>query len=284
MRDRNPGLIQAAAVGGSAGFTLVEALIVIVMTGVVGGAFVSLLMTQDRFYSRLDDGIATEQSLRVATDLASTELRMGSPANLMAAQPDSVSIRFDLFRAVVCDVAGGNSVHLFVYDSAGNANLPASFAGTAYQAPYTTAFEFADGWTGTSASSGAAKSVCVGNAAPDSSPATLYRTVSGWTGNFPSGVPPRGSIVRRYGRLTYRLAPSGFGPGWALYRGSQELVGPLDPTSAFEYVMADSSVQSAVLPGDLPDIRIVRLNAVAIGEDPRFSVRRWLRFDVPLRN
>ena len=51
-----------------AGFTLVEGLIVVIMLGVIGSAFVSLMMAQDRFYSRLDEGINAEQSVRIAAD------------------------------------------------------------------------------------------------------------------------------------------------------------------------------------------------------------------------
>jgi len=266
------------------GFTLVESLIVIIMVGIIGSAFLSLLMAQDRFYSRLDDGIAAEQSLRASADLVSNELRMGGPEDVLAAEPESVSIRFDVYKAVVCEVTGGNSVQLFVYDSAANPSLPTNFVGTAYSGPYSSTYEYADNWTGTAAASVAAKTTCVANGTPDTTPTSLYRDASGWNGNFPSGVPDRGSIVRRYRRLTYRFAPSGFGSGYGLYRGTQELVGPLDPTSSFEYVMVDSTVQTSVALADLPDIRIIRLNAIAIDDDPRFDLQRVLLFDIPLRN
>ncbi len=266
------------------GFTLVESLIVIIMIGIIGSAVLSLLMAQDRFYSRMDDGIAAEQNLRAAADLTSNELRMGGPGDLLAAEPESVSIRFDVYKAVVCEVTGVNSVHIFVYDSATSPNLPTNFVGTAYSGSYTTTYEYADNWTGTTPASAAAKTVCVANGTPDTTPSSLYRDASGWNGNFPSGAPDRGSIVRRYRRLTYRFAPSGFGSGYGLYRGTQELVGPLDPTSSFEYVMVDSTVQTSVALADLPDVRIIRLNATAIDDDPRFDLQRILLFDIPLRN
>ena len=48
--------------------------------------------------------------------------------------------------------------------------------------------------------------------------------------------------------------------------------------------MVDSTVQTSVAFADLPDIRIIRLNATAIDDDPRFDLQRTLLFDMPLRN
>ncbi len=258
-------------------------MIALVVTGIVMTAFLSLLRAQDRFYSRLDEGVAAQQNLRAAADLVSSEVRMSGPGDVMAAVPDSVSVRFDVYHAVVCAVTGSNTVALFVYDSAPNPNVTTGLVGTAWSGPYQSTYEYADGWTGSSATSAAAKTECVNNGTPDVTPSALYRSMSGWTGTF-TAVPPRGSIVRRYRRLTYRFAPSGMSGGFALYRGTQELVGPLDPRSAFSYVMADGSVRNTVSPSDLDNIRVVRLNAIAVDDDPRFDLQRNLIFDIPLRD
>lgn len=254
------------------------------MVAVISGAFLSILLVQDRFYSRVDEGISAQQNLRAAVDLAASELRMGGTGALIAGAADSVSVRFDVYRAVVCDVSGGNSAYVFVYDSVANAGLGGSFVGTAYNLPYTTTYEFADGWTGGSSTSASARTTCIANGTPDTLPTTLYREVTGWSGNFPSGVPTRGAIVRRYRQLTYRFAPSLMGPGIALWRGGQELVGPLDATSAFQYVMAGGGVQNSLAPADFPNVRAIRINAIAIDDDPRFDLQRAIVFDVPFRN
>ncbi len=267
-----------------AGVTLVEALIVIVMVGLLGSAAVSLLRSQDRFYTRLDHGVTAEQAVRIAADLVSSELRMGAPEDVLAAEADSVSLRFDVFRGVVCETNGANAVYLFVFDSVPNPSLPTSFEGTAYSLPYVVDYEYADGWVGTTSASSAAQTACTNNGAPSGSPASMYRDMSGWVGNFPSGLPARGSIVRRYRQLTYRLGASGFGAGWGLYRGTQELVSPLDPSSTFEYVLANGTVLTSVPAGNLQDIRLIRLRTVAVDQDPRFDLTRQLDADIPLRN
>ncbi|MDX1579333.1 MAG: prepilin-type N-terminal cleavage/methylation domain-containing protein [Gemmatimonadota bacterium] len=266
------------------GFTLIEAVIVLAVLGILGAASIKLLMTQDRFYSRIDHATLAQQNVRAAADLVSAELRMSGPDDVLAARPDSVSVRFDVYQAVVCEQTGGNGVYVFVYDSVPNPNIAGGMTGTAWSDPYSSTYEYADGWTGTMSMGGAAKTTCVANGSPNLTQNSLYRMVSGWSGNFPSGVPTRGSIVRRYRQLTYRFAPSGMGNGTALFRGPVELVSPLDPASSFSYVMAGGGVQSSVSPGQLGNIRAVRINAIAVDEDPRFDLQRTLQFDIPLRN
>lgn len=270
------GAVRRAA----AGFSLVEAMIAMVIVGLLGTAVVSLLMTQGRFYSRVDEEVAAQQSLRAAADLASAELRMSGPTDILAAEPESVTVRFDVFHAVVCEVTGANTVALFVYDSAPNPYVTSGWQGTAFSGPYVVPYEYADGWTGSTVPG--AKADCIAAGAPDTT-ASLYRYVTGWLGAF-SDVPPRGSIVRRYRPFTYEFAPSAIANGMALYRGPQELVGPLDASSVFAYVMDDGTVQASVAAGDLDRIRAVRINAVAVDDDPRFDLQRSLRLDVPLRN
>lgn len=267
-----------------AGFSIVESLIGLAVATVIGSAFLSLIMAQDRFYGRLDSGVGAQQNLRAAADLVSTEVRMAGPDDMLAAQSDSVSLRFDVYHAVVCDVTGGNTVAIIVYDSAPNPNISTGLTGTAYSQPYQTTYEYADGWMGSSTAATGAKTTCTGNGAPTTFASSAYRYVSGWTGNFTSGVPPRGATVRRYRQLTYRFAPSGMGSGTALYRGSQELISPLDVTSSISYQMADGTVRTNVVLADLPDIRVVKLNVVATDDDPRFDLQRTVTLDIPLRN
>lgn len=269
----------------SAGFTLVEAMIALILVGVLGGATLSLLMSQDRYYSRLDDAVAAEQSLRASADLMSSEIRMsGVPGDIRVAVPESVTMAFDVWQAVVCDVTnpGIGQIAMFVYDSAPNPNLSSGTWGMAYKDPYATTYRYADGWSpGINASSG--KATCTSALAPDTTATHLYRQISGWPGQFGGDTPERGAIVRRYRHLSYRFGPSSMGTGYALFRGPQELAGPFDPGSSLSYVMADGSVRTSVTGSDLLDIRRVRVNAVAIDDDPRFDLERDLVLDIPLR-
>lgn len=279
--DGRPGPNRRRA---QTGFTLVEMIITITVTTVLGAGILSLLLGQNRFYGHNDDAIYAEQSIRAAVDLMSAELRMASPSDVMAATSDSVSVRFDLVRAVVCAVTAGDQTAVFVYDTVSNANLPSGFRGGAFSGPYDSAFVYADGWIGTTSGSGSAKNTCVDNGAPDLTGTQLYRRVSGWGAGF-GAVPVQGSIVRSYGRLTYRFADSGFGPGLAVWRNSQELVSPFDSGARFRYVLDDGSVVTSVAPAQFNQIRMIRIEATAIGDGvDRYGVKRTIEHSIPLRN
>ncbi len=264
----------------SAGFTLVEVLITIVVAGVLGAALMGLVLGQQRFYGHSDDTIIAQQNLRAAMDLMATELRMASPTDVMVARSDSVAVRFDILRGVVCDTSAAQAT-VFVYDSVASANLPAGFRGTAYSGAYDSTFVYADGFTPTSSGSGAAKTTCTGNGAPAGYPNSSYRTASGW----PGVVPARGSLLRWYGALAYSFGPSNSNNWDALWRNGVELVTPFEVGAVFRYVMANGSVQNNVAGGQLQNIRQIRVMAAATGDGVnRFGVRRPLTYDIPLRN
>jgi hypothetical protein len=86
--------------------------------------------------------------------------------------------------------------------------------------------------------------------------------------------------------VTYKFdASSFFVTRWALWRGTQELVGPFEAGAGFSYVMDDGSVQSSAGPSDFADVAAVRLTATAVGEGTnRYDVARPIEFDVPFRN
>lgn len=269
------------------GFTLIEALIALVISGLVASALISLLVGQSRFYERTDDAIYAEQSLRATFDLMSAELRVAGAPDLVAAEEDSVTVRFDVARAVVCDSVDADEAALFVYDTITNANLPASFVGTAYSGPWESDYDYADGWTGSVSETGSGpRAVCTAAGAPGTGTDDLYLAITGWSGHFADGVPDRGSVVRRYRALTYRFGASSFFTSrTALWRGSQELVGPFEDGAGFSYVMDDGSVETSVSGSDLEDVTAIRVTATAVGDGAnRFGVSRSMEFDIPFRN
>ena len=267
------------------GFTLVELLISLVIAGLLMSALVSLVTGQNRYGVAALDQIQAEQTVRAAVDLASSELRMAGAGDLIVAGADSVSIRFDLSRAVVCEVTGADEVAIFVYDSVSDANVRPTFVGTAWAQPGVRSFEYADGWLGAVMDTGAVpRSTCVDSGAVSAGADDAYRTVRGWTGAFAAGVPGRGSLIRRYGRLTYRFGPSSFGSGWALWRGSQELVAPLAPGGRFIYRLDDGSEATDVPEEDLRRVIEIGIIAKTPGDATTASIGRSVAYGVPLRN
>ncbi|MDT8436581.1 MAG: prepilin-type N-terminal cleavage/methylation domain-containing protein [Gemmatimonadota bacterium] len=275
------------ASGRDAGFTLVEALIALVISGILASALISLLVGQSRFYERTDAQLYAEQTVRGAMDIMSSEIRMGSGTDLLAAEADSVSLRFDIARAIVCASSGSNAATALMFERNSGVNLAAGGSpGTAWSGPYETAFRYADGWLPTQSATGSApKATCAANGAPSTYVDTDYAELTGWLGTFPS-APPAGAVVRFYDRLTYRFAPSTFFTSrTALWRGTQELIGPFADGAAFSYVMDDGSVRTSVSGSDLAAVAAVRVTATALGDGAnRFAVQRPLSFDVPFRN
>lgn len=268
------------------GFTLVEALIALTISGIVATALVSLLIGQSRFYERTDDQLNAEQVAQATFDLLSTEIRMAGATDLLAAEADSLAFRYDVLQAVVCDQTPGDAAAIYVYDRVTNAGLTGSFVGIGVSDPYAVTFDYADGWNPTPDASGSGpKSVCTSAGFPGTGASADYLELSGWTSHF-SSTPTRGSMVRGYGRASYTIKPSTFfSSRWSVWRGTQELVGPFESGAAFAYVMADGSVQSSVTSSDFDDVVAVRLTATAIGDGAnRFDVSREVDFEVPFRN
>jgi prepilin-type N-terminal cleavage/methylation domain-containing protein len=277
---------RAFRVPDESGFTLVEALIALVISGVLASALVSLLIGQSRFYERTDDQIYAEQSLRASMDMVATELRMGSPSDLISAEADSVTLRFDVMRAIVCDTTGADAVTAFVFDPLDNANVTGGLPGTAVSGPYEESFAYADAWLPTEASTGSGpRASCVATGAPAGLPDASYAELTGWNSGI-GARPEPGSLVRIYGNLEYSFAPSTFfSTRTALWRGNQELIGPFDNEAGFSYVMADGTVQTSVSSGDFADVRAIRLTAIALGDGAnRYDVQRPIQLDIPFRN
>lgn len=268
------------------GFTLVELLAGLALAGIVAAAVVGVLLGQHDFYAGSAARTHARQGMRAAADVISSELRMASPHDLLSAGPDSVSVRADVLRAVVCGPASAPAGALAVYafDTVTNPNLPAGFRGYAFSDPRTDAWRHADG-ARLDVSPGAGRSACVASGAPAGAADWRYRTVSGWRapGSFDT-VPARGAVLTRYGRLTFSIEPSGSHPGrLAIYRNGQELVSPVAGGATLAYLLADGREVPGVAPAALGEVRAVRLAATTLSPRPRYRARSELRLHVPLQ-
>lgn len=269
------------------GFTLVEMLIALVVTGILAGGVVSLLLNQNQFYGQTDDVVFAEQSLRATADLVASELRMGAPEDIVDAQSDLLTFQFDLLRAVVCEVnTTTNDVYYYVVDEPSNANV-GSMTGFAYRNPYSTTgynynanHAFSESVAGSETHSIATTCAADGGPNPTASNFESFRMVNWDAGTLPAD----GAYLRFFSQLTYEFRASGFDPdATALYRANQELASPFQSDAGFTYVMDDGSEQNSTT--SYADIQRVRISATAVGDGSnRFDVARDLSFDVPLRN
>lgn len=264
------------------GFSLVEMLVALVLSGVVAGTVVRLLLSQGGFYGWNDDRTYAQQGVRAAADLVSTELGMATAPELLAARRESVSVRSDLLRGVVCSADGeGGTAALYLHERITDANLPARFRGFAFSDPRSASWDRTE-WSGTAEPTvsleDGGRAVCERRGAPAGGADWRYRTVAGLSRAFDS-LPDRGAVAAVYGRLTYSLEPSSFDANaLAIRRNSQELVSPVAGGAAFAYVVEDGGVRPGVPPEDLERVRAIRLHAAALGPGAdRHGVERELR-------
>lgn len=283
--DRTAGGKPAA--GASAGYTIVEVLVAIILTAILGAGVVSLLMGQSRFYETNEQTLFADESRRGAGEIVASELRMLATSDLYKTDSDEIRARFDLRRMVVCKVDATLSlVWLFVYDETG-ISLPSGATGTAHSSPYSADFVYADGWTaglnGTGAGTSTIVDTCNTNGAPSVSDSTRYRLVD-WSGH-PVGLPDKGSVVRVYGDLSYIFQPSSSGDGLALWRNGQELAAPFANGAGFVYLMDNGSKEVSVGNSNHKNIRRVGVDATATGRGTnRYDVAQDLEFDISFRN
>lgn len=299
---RTPGAPAGAEKRGArrspAGFTLVEMLVALVITGIMAGAVISLLMGQNRFYGSTDDVVFAEQNLRATSDLLSSELRSIYPASgsgnsdLVTAQSGELTFRVDTHRGVVCHVTSGDDVYAFLFSEPAAPNVDGSaprgyavreaFSGSAWT--YDESWDPRGGLTRSTGQGTTITETCESNGGPadDADNYSQFVVFDGWAGTT---VPADGSILRLFGRVSYTFGASGFGSGTAIFRNGQELAAPFESDAAFSYVMAGGGVQSSVSSSDFGSVERIRVSATAVGEGQnRYDVARNLQFDIPLKN
>ncbi len=93
------------------GFTLVEILVVVVLLGLVGGALMSMIARQQRFYSGASGIMELRGNIRQLIEILPAELRGLSPADgdIYEMTGSSIAFRSTTGASVVCSIAGGGT-------------------------------------------------------------------------------------------------------------------------------------------------------------------------------
>jgi len=106
-------MLSAARVLGApsrrTGFTLVEMLVVLVFLGIIGGAIVTLLWRQQRFYNSATEVLNTRQQIRQAAFMLPSDLRGISRigGDIYAMTDSSIEFRSVFGSSVTCSINGG---------------------------------------------------------------------------------------------------------------------------------------------------------------------------------
>lgn len=268
------------------GMTLVEVIVAITLTGIIGASVFKLLMDQQRFYGETGDRSYAEETIRASAELAATELRTATGSDVIAAEDDSVAVWTDVLTGHVCEVTAGNNVYYYVHHWPTQGGLGGS-SGTAYRDPFATAYEYDPDFDPTGVESSTARTACEDVGAPSGEPAARYR-LKGWAGSLPPPQP--GAVLRVVRELSYHFAPSDLDDGISLWRNDTELAGPFDSEGVgFRYLVCSggtcswhTTVSDA---SEQRDIRRIELRATALGDGPnRYDVALDMDHDITLRN
>ncbi len=250
------------------GFVLAELLVALVIAAVIGVALTQLVISQARFVALQSSIMQARGGARAALNVLSTDLGMVTDSGLLAATPESVTVRVPYAFGVACgQLLGRTYVSLLPSDSAVYAS--ASPSGYAWR-DSTGSYEFVQPATATT-TWGVACFLTVPPIFSLSVPGTWPVTVAQVS---PSSVrTPPGAVMYLYQIVRYAFAPSAQIPGRiALWRTvlstgvRSEMVAPFDSTAGFQFLVGTSLAVQASAPADLRTVYGLRLMLVSASE------------------
>lgn len=251
-----------------AGFSLVEMMISVVLTGLIGAAVVGVLVDQSGFYQENSRLVTATKSLRGTADQLSTELRMVRQGDVEAAEPRRLTVRYGVASGVVCHTAS-TTAYLYMHRVPDSEPDAVRYLEPRYGGSWQTGLLWSD--LGTDGSQ-----TCADHGAPAGMPGEHYQETSSLS------TPEVGTMIYGTERLTYEFVDRD--GRMVLERNGSLIAGPFERTEQyFRYFEQDGS---EVTGGSLDDIAYVRIDATALGHDPnpRYQGDRAISLRVPFRN
>lgn len=247
------------------GFTLVELLIGMVVTAILGIALARILISDSRFVGKQDAMINARHASRAAMNTMVTELRMVGDGGLLAATPDSVRVLVPYAFGLTCTVSGTELIaslmppDSLMYASAVTDGLAWRDSVGAYNMI-----------TGIAVAGSSDLAACQADSIRVV-PGGMLVAISGL-----SGSPPQpGRIFYLYQTVTYSFSASTDIPGRiGLWRkagtaAAEELVAPFDSAAGFGCLVGPSlQVQTCPPGGGLAIVRGLELRMVGASEYP----------------
>jgi prepilin-type N-terminal cleavage/methylation domain-containing protein len=257
------------------GFTLVELMIALVLSAVVGAAVTGVFVSQSRFYDEQEKITAARAVSRAATNMLLTELRAVEAQNgVILAAADSIVVRVPYALGVAC---GTNLTQLHVsllpVDSA--LFQQARFAGYLWRDTTATNYTLVENALITIDNSPASNTCAAQGVSVINTNGQRGRVVA-VSRPLVGSTPPVTSAIMLYQRVTYRFAPSTMVPGTrGLYRqvagsalGREELAAPFAASARFRfYVLNGANAQDAP-PASLANLRGLELVLDGLNERP----------------
>ena len=286
MRSRRPL--------GRRGFTLTELITSLALLGVIGLAFVRLVVSQARFTEGQMALRNARTVSRNAMNIMLTDIRMVQDnGGLYLASRDSVSLRVPVAFGLLCVSSGASAtMQILPVDSALTAM--GHFAGWAFRDSVSGLFKYEDNNNNSvvpfnSIPAGTTtictdSTVVLGVQRPGILPmsytaGTTVRSskVIQVHGHLSVGQPNAGWPIFLYQHIVYRFQPSTAYPGRiGLFRKVRvstndwildEIIAPFDSSAKFRFYVENSDVAQAAVPVDLNTVRGLEL--VLAGSSPR---------------
>jgi len=259
------------------GFTLIELLIAMTLTAIVATALTRILVSDSRFVSLQNAMMTARQAARAAQNVTAVELRMVSDGGLIAAAPESVTVRVPYAFGIGCDSDGSDRIA---------ALMPADSLMYALAVPdglmrrqQTGAYQ--------------QQSVISVSTSTDLEECTDedIRVVPGGTlvAIQPWDAVPAGQIFYLYQTITYRFSASTDLPGriglWRrLNNGDyEELVAPFDSTARFRFLIETNPQPTDVAPADLTTVAGLELKLVTQSYTMPQGKSTYQTFDLPIQ-
>jgi prepilin-type N-terminal cleavage/methylation domain-containing protein len=259
------------------GFTLIEVLVAMTITAIIGAAVTGVFITQSRFFDHQEKTDFARGVSRGAMNIIVSELRMAERGGgVVSAAPKKIVVRAPYAMGVTCGVVTPRLVVSLVPSDpviTGGAHI----AGYAYRDAASGGYTYVET---TTAPDPRSEANCTSG-----SPQIGVIPGGGVIGLMPSvSLPsPRGTPVLLYQQITYEFAPSTSVPGrtalWRQVTGETnpaELVAPFDTTARFRFFVNDAATAVDNAPTTMSDLTGIQLVLDGMSERPNKdgSVRR----------
>ena len=251
------------------GFSLVEAMVALTISSLLVVMIGTVFMVQGRTYARNLQRSSAHDNARGVTELVANEVRTATVGGVVAAFPDSLTVRTPMVVAAVCGSQGGDA--LVQFDDDGSSVEPEEVAGFAVLDPSTGVWTFYNivDWSTVDGGTSGAAATCAMNGADTVGAVAGFRRLRNLA-LYHGSVPPAGSILMFFRQTTFALRASSIDPSvTALFRGAfgrepLEYATGMDSTAGFSYRVAGSATYQPTVPSiQLPSVDAVRFSAEA---------------------
>jgi prepilin-type N-terminal cleavage/methylation domain-containing protein len=269
------------------GFSLVEALIALVLSSALLALATTVFVAQSRFYRDLTERSKLQESVRATTELVAADVRALTEGSVVTATADRLVARIPLAVGVACGSQGQNRYTYLALD--GEPVTEGDKSGVGILDSDGDWKYFDRSWSQLYGGSAEASTItsCAASGVDTAGPKTDFvrlRLPGGQGGNEMI----EGRQIMLYAETVIRFAASDLQPGHlALFRGVDpelvEFATGFSDDSEFEY-RVNGVWQTTVSGAQLEDIDAVRIALEASSLDPSGPADFGWSIDVPLRN